>query len=44
VILANLMIYLHNLVTSAHEGWYWTGANAINNAAYSKEVEVKDFT
>jgi hypothetical protein len=39
VSLGNLMISLGNLVTSAHEGWYWTVAYAINNAAYSEEAE-----
>jgi hypothetical protein len=33
-----------NLVTSAHEGWYWTGGNAINNVAYSEEVQVPELT
>jgi hypothetical protein len=27
----------------SEKDWYWTAANAINNAAYGEDVEVPDF-
>jgi hypothetical protein len=36
--------FFHDWTTATSEqNWFWCGANAINNAAYSEEVEVPEF-
>jgi hypothetical protein len=32
------------MTVTSEEVWYWTGGNAINNVAYSEDVEVPEFT
>jgi hypothetical protein len=39
-----LYIFVPYLTTATSEqNWHWTGANAINNAAYGEDVEVPEF-
>jgi hypothetical protein len=32
------------MTATSNEVWFWSGANAINNAAYGEDVEVPEFT
>jgi hypothetical protein len=38
-----ILFLLNSLTATSTEGWYWTGGNAINNAAYGEDVGVPDF-
>jgi hypothetical protein len=43
--LTGLFNSVPQLITATREEvWYWTGGNAINNVAYSEDVEVPEFT
>jgi hypothetical protein len=39
----SLFIYFCSTTASSEDGWYWTAANGVNNAAYSEDVQVAEF-
>jgi hypothetical protein len=39
----SLFLFYDSTTASTEEGWYWTAANAITNAAYGEDVEVPEF-